>query len=147
MMDYTIVDHQSRKVQFRGEKILAFESRGHEHMGTHHGLGGALYAKTSPDELVATIDLPGSHLDGSVSSHRHVLVHDHFIDLLGDIDALDVMQHNAMPHWIGSCAMVTADSGGLLHIHIALCRAKVEFMEQCREALSGRFGICKLWPY
>jgi len=146
-MEYTIVDHQSREVRFQGEQLLEFEPRGHEHMGEFHGFGGALYAKRSPGELVAVIDLPGTRRDRPVSVHRHVVIRDQFIDLLDGIDALDVMQHNCMPHWVGSCAMLSADASGKIHIHLALCRAKAEFMAQCRVVLSHRFDLSDLWIF
>ena len=47
--------------------------------------------------------------------------------------ALDAMRYNCMPHWGGSCAMLMTDAESRSRTHIALCRARADFMDQSRE--------------
>lgn len=146
MREFVFKDHESRETRIRGEELVVFSPRGLSHMGHLHGLGGALYvAERSRDRLVAWVNLPGSRLDCSVTCHLHVVVADRLDRLLEDLDGLDVMRYNCMPHWGGSCAMLMTDAEARSRIHIALCRARTDFMDQCREKVVERRDLHDLW--
>jgi hypothetical protein len=127
-------------------KLVDFPAQGHEHDGHLHGLAGTLHARTGSEGwLLARILLPASHGDSHVTMKPHVLRTDHLLSLLREISALDVMQHNCMPHWTGHCAMIGYDMAGAMQIGVALCRAKADFAQRCLDALYGRKEFHDLW--
>lgn len=146
MQPILLRDHEGRRLPFDGEELVTTSCQGFPHQTGVYDLTGTLYAAGEPpSSLVASVDLPCSHRDRDLTWRRHVVQADGLCRLLEQLDAIAVMQHVNIPHWIGSCAMLETDIEVRPRLHIALRRGLVDFMEDCRMMVRRRRDLTSLW--